>query len=105
MNTFGPFAPQVEAMHNQLADYPVQPRISGRVLQLSLSTASWGTSPVESVNVIAGTLVASATGMAKTFGSQISIHDCFDREDLQGAIIAMRGAADVFEAMLKAGRQ
>lgn len=106
ISSFGPFAAQVVAMHDGLEGFPVPQRISRMVLNLSVASADWGVSPVESVNVIAGTLVASATGMAGAVGSgNLDLHSMNDREDLQAAILAMRGAADVFEAMLKAGRQ
>lgn len=106
ITSFGPFAAQVVAMHDSVEPYPMAPHVSRKVLGLSAATGSWGTSPVESVNVIAGTLVAAATGMAGAVGSgNLDIFALHDREDLQGAVLAMRGAADVFEAMIKAGRQ
>lgn len=106
MANFGQFTKHVEAMHTTLVPHEVEPHISDMVTMLSKSTWSWGTSPVGSVNVIAGTLVAAATGMAGAIGSgNLSFADVTDREDLQIAVAALRGAADVFDAIVKAGRQ
>lgn len=106
ITSFGPFAPQVVAMHDAVEACSVSPLVTVMVTSLSKSTFGWGTTPVESVNVIAGTLMASATGIAGALGSgNLHLYEISDREDLQAAILAMRGAADVFEAILKAGRQ
>lgn len=106
MSRFGQFGPQLDAMHEALADLPLDETVSELVTTLSHVSFAWPVSPVGAVNVLAGTLVAAATGMATAVGDgNLNIFEIDDREHLATAVESLRRSADVFEAMIKAGRQ
>lgn len=106
MTRFGLFESEVAAMQQALSGEPLDEVVTDLVHQLSRSAFSWPTSPVGAVNVLAGTIVASAIGMAGAASEDgFSIFNITDREDLSVAVESLRRSADVFEAMIKAGRQ
>lgn len=81
-----------------------RPEVAAMVEGLSFSAHQWGVSPVEGVVIVAGTLTSAARGMACALDGDLHIAEITDREALNMVIAGLRGAADIFEAMLKAGR-
>lgn len=104
MSQFGQFQLQIDAMQEALQFDPLDQAVTDLVVQIAGDAFTWPVSPVGAVNVLAGSLVSAAVGMAGAVGSgNLSIFEIADREDLRVAVVSLRQSADVFEALLKAG--
>ena len=88
-----------------IAPFPPDRVIDGRILELTRLMLAGGGSPVDGVRILSGTVFKSSIGLAGVVNEGLPITDLYDRENLREAIVALRGAADIFEALVTMGRQ
>jgi hypothetical protein len=88
-----------------IAPFPPDRVIDGRILELTSLMMSGGLSPVDSVRILSGTVFKSSIGLAGAINEGLPVTDLYDRENLREAIVALRGAAGIFEALVNMGRQ
>ena len=90
----------------RLAEYEADPSVMHSVLDMSIRLQQSDHSPVQDVIVLARASLAAGHGMASTITQgQLHVTEIYDRANLHEAVLCLRAAADIFEAIMREGAQ